>query len=222
MSLKKWDLLHCMAVSAGLFAFHFTGSKIPVLIITSLSVLWLWVSQWHTINQYKPAGGYANLVTLLRFSLVIAITSLSDILPLRILGILYIIPVSMDALDGFLARKMNHQSKFGAFFDMETDSLFVALAGLILVEKQIAGAWILPAVYMRYIYVLVILAMGLSGRQEKRMRYGPAVTVFLFISLLAGYQLPVTYATKLLAAACFLVILSFGYSFFLIVSDRKN
>ena len=222
MNLEKWDLLHCLSVLAGMVVFHLTGTIVPVILIISLSVLWLWVSQWHSISQFKPAGGYANLVTLVRMILVISITAFSEILSLRTLGLLYIIPVSLDALDGFLARKLNQKSSFGAMFDMETDALFVALAGSILVEKHAADAWILPAVYMRYVYVLVILAAGLHGRPEKRTRFGPVVAVIMFISLLAVYLLPTDPARILLILACSLVIISFGYSFFSLFVTRRN
>jgi phosphatidylglycerophosphate synthase len=222
MNLEKWDLFHGISVLAGLVVFHLTGSIVPVILIISLSVLWLWVSQWHSISQYKPAGGYANLLTLFRMILVISITAFSNFLSLRTLGILYIIPVSLDTLDGFLARRLNQKSSFGALFDMETDALFVALAGLVLVEKLAADAWILPVVYMRYIYVLVIYSAGLHGRQEKRTRFGPVVAVIMFISLLAGYLLPTDPARILLILACSLVTISFGYSFVTLFATRRN
>jgi phosphatidylglycerophosphate synthase len=222
MSLKIWDIFHCMAVSTGLIIYHVTGSIIPVLIIISLSVFLLWISQWHSISHFKPAGGYANMVTLFRFILVIVIVTISGILTVKSIGILLIIPVSLDGLDGFLARRMNQKSEFGALFDMEADSLFVAFAGLILVDKHIAGAWILPVVYMRYIYILVILTMGLNEQPEKQTRFGPSVAVFLFISLLTGYLIPQRFATPMMAVASLLVIMSFSYSFFKIVSGTQN
>ena len=117
---------------------------------------------------------------------------------------------------------MKQESEFGALFDLETDSLFVALTGLILVDKQIAGTWILPAVYMRYFYVLVLLSSRLYGQPEKRTRFGPAVAVFLFISLIAGFLLPETFAIPLLATASFAVVFSFAYSFVMLVSARQN
>ena len=222
MNLKKWDIFHCLAVSSGLIAFHLSGNLIPVLITITFSAILLWVSQWDTISHFKPAGGYANLVTLFRFILIIMIAALSDVLPVKILGILFILPVSLDALDGYLARRMKQESEFGALFDLETDSLFVALTGLILVDKQIAGTWILPAVYMRYFYVLVLLSSRLYGQPEKRTRFGPAVAVFLFISLIAGFLLPETFAIPLLATASFAVVFSFAYSFVMLVSARQN
>ena len=100
--------------------------------------------------------------------------------------------------------------------------LFVALAGSILVEKHAADAWILPAVYMRYVYVLLILSAGLNGRPEKRTRLGPLVAVIMFISLLAGYLLPTDLARILLILATSLVIISFGYSFFSLFGTRRN
>jgi phosphatidylglycerophosphate synthase len=142
--------------------------------------------------------------------------------PVKITGLLFIFPVVLDGLDGFLARRMNQQSKFGALFDLETDSLFVALAGFLLYSLHIAGAWLLPAVYIRYIYVLLLTVLQLNGIPEKRTRFGPAVAVFMFISLLTAFVFPSVVARVLLILATGLVILSFGYSFIGVLSQRHN
>ena len=50
-----------------------------------------------------------------------------------------------DWLDGYLARKMNQQSAFGAFFDPVADKLIVAAALVLLVERH-ASIWMtIPA-----------------------------------------------------------------------------
>lgn len=53
-----------------------------------------------------------------------------------------------DALDGYLARKLNQSSAFGAFIDPVADKLMVA-AALIMIAEDFAVWWIsLPAMIM--------------------------------------------------------------------------
>jgi phosphatidylglycerophosphate synthase len=61
--------------------------------------------------------------------------------------------VVLDGVDGWLARKLEISSDFGARFDMETDALsLVAIAGLVWQYGK-AGPWVLLAGLMRYAFV---------------------------------------------------------------------
>ena len=60
----------------------------------------------------------------------------------------------LDALDGPLARSNGLASEFGARFDMETDALLVLVLCLLVIQFDKAGAWILAAGLMRYVFVL--------------------------------------------------------------------
>jgi len=59
--------------------------------------------------------------------------------------IVYFLAGITDWFDGYLARKWNQQSKFGAFLDPVADKLMVAVALVLLVSKH-PGVWLaLPA-----------------------------------------------------------------------------
>mgnify|MGYP002148540625 CR=1 FL=1 len=61
-------------------------------------------------------------------------------------ALLFIVFAITDWLDGFLARKLNMTSSFGAFLDPVADKLMVAVALVLLVEEH-ANLWLsLPAV----------------------------------------------------------------------------
>lgn len=221
MSLKQWNIIHSLAILTGLIIFHVTGLWWPVLILACISLILLWSSQWYTISHLKPAGGIGNLITLFKYILIIIIVFISGLFTARIIGLFFIVPVVLDGLDGFWARRSNQISKFGALFDLESDSLFVALAGLLLYSRHITGAWLLPAVYLRYVYVLVITLLQLSGIPEKRTRFGPSIAVIMFISLIAVFIYPTDFTIILLYVAAGMVILSFAYSFMGVISQRR-
>jgi len=222
MSLKQWNIIHSIAISIGIAVFHLTGLLWPVLLLALFSLIVLWRTQWYTISNLKPAGGYANLLTLLRYILILLIVAISPVWPLWSIGCLLIITVMLDGVDGYLARKLNHVTKFGALFDLETDALFIAVTGMMLYHRHIAGEWLLPAMYMRYFYVFVIILLQLNRIQEKRTRFGPAIAFIMCSSLILSffYQTRVTSIFLMIASA--LILLSFVYSFFGVLSQRPQ
>jgi phosphatidylglycerophosphate synthase len=222
MSLKQWNIIHSIVILMTLAAFHLTGRYWPVVAVAFLSVILLWTTQWYTISNLKPAGGYANLLTLLRYILILMIVAFSHVWPLWSLGLLFAIPVLLDGIDGYLARKLNHASKFGALFDLETDSLFMALTGMILYQRHIVGAWLLPAAYLRYFYVLVIAILRLNRIQEKRTQFGPFIAFVMFIGLILEYLFQSAATRVFLFTASCLIVLSFIYSFFGVLAQRKD
>jgi len=90
------------------------------------------------LHRHHPHArlGFANAVTLLRLALVS--TLLVPLLggtpaPVAIIA-LAIITLSLDGVDGHLARRQQLSSEFGARFDMEVDSAFaLVLAALAIV-----------------------------------------------------------------------------------------
>jgi phosphatidylglycerophosphate synthase len=222
MSLKQWNIIHSIAILLALAVFHLTGWYWPAVTVAFLSVILLWTSQWYTISNIKPAGGYANLLTLLRYNLILLIVLFSDIWPLWSLGLLFAIPLMLDGLDGYLARKLNHTTRFGALFDLETDSIFMTFTGMILYHRNIVGGWLLPAAYMRYFYVLIIALLQLNRIQEKRTRFGPFIAFIMFVSLILEFLFQSAFTRVSLFCASCLIVLSFIYSFFGVISQRRD
>jgi len=89
-----------------------------------------------------------NLLTLLRILLipVLVVIFYSDIPYVHLVcAAIFGLAGITDWLDGYLARKMNLQSAFGAFFDPVADKLIVATALVLLAESH-ADLWMtLPA-----------------------------------------------------------------------------
>lgn len=101
--------------------------------------------------------GPANLVTTLRAALVsvVAATLLLPATPEIALATatLGTLAVTLDGVDGQLARRSGLASPFGARFDMEVDALLILALCLLAWRHGRAGAWVLLAGLLRYLFV---------------------------------------------------------------------
>ncbi len=128
-----------------------------------------------------PGFGAANVVTTLRAAATAAIggvvlgsetfrdTSVEQ-LQWAIAGATAV-ALSLDGIDGYLARRSGTASRFGARFDMEIDALLILLlaTGIALLDK--AGAWVLLLGFMRYGFMAAqTLSPRLSGELPQSMR----------------------------------------------------
>lgn len=96
-----------------------------------------------------------NLLTLLRIVLI-PVFVIGYYLPYRWTHILttglFLLAALTDWLDGYLARKLNQSSAFGAFLDPVADKLMVAAALILLVSDSD-----LPQVFDRRLFTMVVL-----------------------------------------------------------------
>ncbi|MDH3662116.1 MAG: CDP-alcohol phosphatidyltransferase family protein, partial [Alphaproteobacteria bacterium] len=63
------------------------------------------------------------------------------------------VALALDAVDGFLARRLKLASTFGARFDMEVDALLLLILSVLVWRTGQAGAWVLAIGLMRYAFV---------------------------------------------------------------------
>ena len=92
------------------------------------------VAAWQLHRRHPHARlGFANAVTLLRLAfvatLVIPLVSGTPA-PVAIIAIATV-SLSLDGVDGWLARRQGLSSDFGGSFDMEVDSLFALVLALL-------------------------------------------------------------------------------------------
>ncbi len=102
--------------------------------------------------------GAANVVTLARAALVALLAALIREAPWESVAWLAVTlgttVALLDGVDGFLARRSDQASEFGARFDMETDAFFVlVLAALVWVHGK-AEWWVLGAGALRYLFAV--------------------------------------------------------------------
>jgi phosphatidylglycerophosphate synthase len=65
-----------------------------------------------------------------------------------------VIAATLDGLDGWLARRSNMTSQFGARFDMETDALLILTLAVLAWQFGKAGVWVVLSGLLRYAFVL--------------------------------------------------------------------
>jgi cardiolipin synthase len=131
-----------------------------------------------------------------------------------------------DWLDGYLARKLNQTSAFGAFLDPVADKLMVAAALLVLVEFERVGAVIALIIIGREIAISALREwMATEGQSSKvsvamvgKIKTAAQMIAILFllywddISLGTFGNLEIKfYGQVLIAFAAFLTLLSMAY-----------
>lgn len=102
--------------------------------------------------------GAANRVTVARGVLVALLAALAGERDSSLLAGIALaigtIAAALDGLDGWLARKSNMVSRFGARFDMETDALLILVLAVLTWQFDKAGAWVLFIGLLRYAFVV--------------------------------------------------------------------
>src|SRR5262245_15427822 len=100
------------------------------------------------LRQYHPfpSFGVANLVTTARAALGVLLTSLigesvSGRLAATAASVALVV-LALDGLDGWLARRANMLSAFGARFDVEVDALLIQTLAILAWQEGKAGPWV--------------------------------------------------------------------------------
>ncbi|MBT5107343.1 MAG: CDP-alcohol phosphatidyltransferase family protein [Rhodospirillaceae bacterium] len=65
------------------------------------------------------------------------------------------IALALDGLDGFVARRRNECTAFGARFDMETDAALILVLTVLVWQSGKTGSWVLIIGAMRYVFIAV-------------------------------------------------------------------
>ncbi|SEN46256.1 Phosphatidylglycerophosphate synthase [Loktanella fryxellensis] len=131
------------------FAVHMAGVAIVV---------------WGMATAY-PHGhaGACNLVTMLRLALVAVLAAGVGVAGPMETGTVWaifalaVLALSLDGVDGWLARRAGLSSDFGARFDMETDAALAAVLAALLMAEGRVGPEILILGLTRYVYVAASL-----------------------------------------------------------------
>ena len=121
------------------------------LLVSSVAVLLI---QAAAVRVDADGPGPADLVTGMRLAIAIGVGTLAVVADPSglLLAALILLAVSTDAVDGWIARRTGTSSRFGARFDLETDTALLAAAAL--AAMVFTGPAVLVAPMLRPVWVL--------------------------------------------------------------------
>ena len=160
--------------------------------------------------------GSANLITTARAVLIVLLAALGGWpvtagLAWSVVFIAFV-AVSLDGVDGWVARRTGTVSAFGRRFDMETDAALVLVLAILAWRYGKAGPWIILSGLLRYIFVgagWVMPWMRHPLAPSFRGRLICAVQIVALITAVApNVQPPVSAAI----AACGLAALCYSFA----------
>jgi len=161
-------------------------------------------------SQALTRIGRANLVTGLRAFLIAGlILGPWHGWPFVLGGVL---ALALDGVDGWVARRWDEASAFGARFDMEVDAGFMLGLAVLIVAEGRAGPWVLVAGLLRYLWVGACVYVAWLRRPLKPSRLRQSACVVALVLLLAALSplasgLPATLAAL---GAVSVLLWSFG------------
>lgn len=146
---------------------------------------------WLVAKHLTAASfGLANIVTLARGALTLLLLALLGAPVGTALGWLAVglgsVAVALDGVDGQLARSRGEVSDFGARFDMETDALLILVLAALVWQLDKAGAWILLAGLLRYLFVVASYVWSWFERPLPPSRRRQTICVLQIVSLLGA------------------------------------
>lgn len=212
LSLERFGQLQAVAVLVACPLVLLVGHPWPLAPVAALGLAALLVGRR---GRYTPRGsfGAANGVTALRLVGVLGLAVLGAGWSPRWVAWLVLALMLLDGVDGFLARRADAASDFGAHFDVEVDALLVLVLGAVLWERGRFGPWIVWPGLLRYLYVLVLAVVPARG-QEPRSLVGRIGFGAVVVGLVVALAEPGALGTAAAVCGAFLVTLSFGRSFY--------
>jgi phosphatidylglycerophosphate synthase len=174
---------------------------------------------WHALGGLERQHfGLANTVTALRAGMIAVLPALI-LAPGRVDAVLAwavvgfgLAALGLDGLDGRIARRRDESSAFGARFDMEVDAGFVLFLSALVAATGRAGAWIVLAGLMRYLWVAAARVWPLLDAPLPPSLFRKSVCVVLLLLLLLAMApiVPRSRAPLPCIAGLVLLLASFG------------
>jgi phosphatidylglycerophosphate synthase len=206
-----------LALGLGLWALDLAGAAPRTLLAaTGLSAV-LFVLMHCQIVRSGARLGWPNRVTLARAGLVAVLAaaliepSLYRAQGWTVVGLALLV-LALDGVDGWLARRLDQCSDFGARFDMEVDAALIMVLCVGAMTADLAGPWVLLIGLMRYAFLLAASIwswLGATLRPSFRRKF---VCVWQ-VSALVLALMPIvkqTMGTGVLMSALVALIFSFA------------
>jgi phosphatidylglycerophosphate synthase len=169
------------------------------------------------LQQHHPFArfGAANQITTLRAILVALVAGLVGEPQLPAIAAAAVaaslVVVLLDGVDGWLARRQQIASPFGARFDMEIDALLILALSVLAWRYGKAGGWVIASGLLRYWFVAAGAVLpwlrGALPASRRRQAICVVQIAALTLAMVPAIEPP---ASTLLAAAA---LIALGFSF---------
>ena len=218
-ALLLWAVLFGLSLAAwpeAIDIWQQTGALLSITLLLALGALVLVFLRRHYPHRHF---GWCNTVTFMRAAAVCWLAGLwfaaGANWPATIAwgaSIAALLLLTLDGVDGWLARKRGNSSSFGARFDMEVDSLLALVLAVLVWQTGKVGAWVVLLGLFRPAFILASWRWpALAGDLPPAWRR--KVVCVIQVAALALMLAPVVtdvVATTLAATVLALLALSFG------------
>lgn len=159
------------------------------------------------------AFGWCNTVTLLRLAMVgiFGVGLIGGVTPSWPLFAFAIVTLSLDGVDGWLARREGLTSDFGARFDMEVDAIFALVLAVLAFSNGTAGAYVLILGLPSYLFLVAKIWLPWLDQPLPDL-FSRKVVCVAQLLVLIGLQIP-NLAQAIVAPGVVLVAAGLVWSF---------
>jgi phosphatidylglycerophosphate synthase len=220
-----------LLVVAGAIAWSFALPATYLLRVAALFGLTSALVLRHLPPQRTGTGlGPANQVTLARATLVLPLAALVPHPQVQfdgghwfIIG-LATLALCLDGVDGWVARRTNSASAFGARFDMELDSFLMLVLAALVWRSGRVGPWVLLLGLPRYLFVAAgwRLRWLRAPLPERFRRKAGCVGQGIALLVCLGPIVPVPMAIVVAGAALALLLASFALDVVWLFRERHT
>ena len=214
--IDQWMTVHSFLIIIGLITTILTNSVGLLLVISVFSFANFYYRYYQQQGSVSFAFEAANLVSSARLLLLFFLLAFFPFLDFRQISILALLILASDGLDGYLARRFNTVSEFGAYLDMETDAFYVLTMSYLIYSLDLLGIWVLTLGLIRYVYYLLIRFLKPPEQKERRSFIAQFIAVFMMGSLISCFVLPPDSYQPIVILASVLLAYSFGRDFLFI------
>jgi len=182
-SLAHWNTSHSLCMFVALAGSVMLGDGLCLSVAGPCGLACLaWM--YRTSFAGPATFGWPNTITSLRVAMTVLLLQTGT--HPHVAAVLTATVLLFDYLDGWLARRTDNATRFGARFDMESDAFLVAAASFTAFQLGHVGAFILIMGALRYAYVLLLAVLGRTDADAPRSRFGRSVFGLVCVSLTAS------------------------------------
>jgi len=122
------------------------------------------------------------------------------------------VAIALDGLDGWVARRTQMTSAFGARFDMEIDALLILVLAILTWQYRKAGPWVLASGLFRYVFVAAGWIWPWLNRPLTPTFRAKAICVLQIVALLLALVPALMPPASDLVAAAGLMALTYSFA----------